>query len=185
MDTLLSYYIGEIITRVIPGIIVIGLYGSKFVTVVNSSSHDSSTFLTICIILIAWLIGLTLDIFFFAVGGFFLKLKRLSWFHGKLLTEKDALRPDKHPNKESDAQKCNRLQLMLINPTRALFRVMLCISIITIFSPPTTDFGFQWSRYNIYSIGGALAFFVCWGWSIYARAKPANSACNCESLREN
>src|ERR1039458_4982054 len=61
MNTLLSSFFYDGICRLIPGIVVIGLYGKHLLTRADHALHASSVFLTVCTFLVAWLIGATLD----------------------------------------------------------------------------------------------------------------------------
>jgi hypothetical protein len=174
MDTLGSHFFGDLISRLIPGIVIIGLYGKHLLIRADHAFHGPSVLLTVCIFFVAWLIGATLDTLTFRPVIALFKLVpdtwTLSWLRDKLLPnlQQGGTSAPKTGNAtpiaESDAQKYDRLQRLRMEAERALFRCMMCISALTIIWWPTTFSGVGWIRY-FYSVVGTGIFFVCWWFS--------------------
>jgi hypothetical protein len=175
MNTLLSSFFYDGICRLIPGIVVIGLYGKHLLTRADHALHASSVFLTVCTFLVAWLIGATLDTLTYWPIVALLKKVRNNW--PVLPRLRDELVPNyqqggtaapksgtEGQKTETEAQKFERLQHVRMQAESVLFRSMFCISTITIFWWPTTFSGVGLTRY-FYSIGGIGVFLVCWWYS--------------------
>ena len=183
MDTLLSSFFYDGICRLIPGLVVIGLYGKDLLFRADHALHSPSIFLPVCIILVAWLIGVTLDTLTFWPIVALLKKVPKNWPglsrlrvelvpncqpRGTAATKTDSAAPIP----ESDAQKFVRLQCVKMDAERTLFRSMLCISAFTIFCWPTTFSDVGLTRY-IWSFVGTAVFLLCWWYSREA-LKPTN-----------
>lgn len=179
MDTLfLSNFFYDGICRLIPGIVVIGLYWSHLVIRAHCKlqTTSASVFLAVCIFLTAWLIGATLDTGVYAVGNYTLKQGKLGAWLSQVVKEplpeqqqaqadtQEASTDTKKP--ETDAQKFERLFRVKGRAERVLFRTMMCISFFAILKPPKQfldgkyTHSHWWTR--LMSIICFATFYVCW-----------------------
>jgi hypothetical protein len=161
---------------VIPGIVVLALYGKNLFNHADHLLKGSEASRAFCIFLTAWLIGLTLDLGVFAIGSIALTNAQkicpiLSPFCEKLLPkdqpgESDTKKPDTYARQnENDSQKSERMLHERFLGEKILFRVMLSISVITIFWPPIT-FLPTWRLF--YSFVATAVFLGCWLWRVYS-----------------
>jgi len=149
MDTLISNFFHDGICRLIPGIVVICLYWTNLVTSVhNALNKGSSVFLAVCILLIAWGIGATLDTMTFApafdypqIRQALFRTNQLAEFNAKKAetlaqNSTNQLRGLVAQTDENDAQKFERVQKVRLQAEIVLFRIMMCISFFTFLRPP-------------------------------------------------
>jgi hypothetical protein len=167
MDTLLTYYSSDVICRVIPGIIIIGLYGKHYVIRASQELPNSSSLLVVFIFLVAWLIGFMLDQVIFLLVAYPLewlsKRPRWSWVSSRC----NILLPNNQPpakehvtETKSFHGKFRYMNGVMLKGGIVLFRSLCCISVITFVWLPTIFSGVQWAR--LYSIIGAFVFLACW-----------------------
>jgi|ERR1017187_1830251 hypothetical protein len=179
MDTLILNFFHDGICRLIPGIVVICLYGNNLVTLAHKTLKNSFVFLAVCIFLIAWFIGATLDTFTFA-PAYYIPQIRNALISTNQLAKMNAQRAEALAQKdENDAQKFERVQKVRMYAEIELFRIMMCISLFTCILPPkklfsivwpsTTFSDSQWTRwYNknlrprFPGIIGTAVFLICW-----------------------
>jgi hypothetical protein len=164
MDTLISNFFYDAICRLIPGIVVIFLYGNRFGVRAHDALKNSSALLAVCILFIAWFIGATLDTATFAP---FVNIPQIA--HA-LQTNSQRVGPVsqqtentgcKTVNIETDAEKFARVQHIRQGAEIVLFRIMAFISFFTIILPPAIGSnGKPISRW----FGGIcmVVFSVCW-----------------------
>ena len=185
MDAIVNNFFYDIIARLIPGLVILLLYGNQWLATIHDTLKNSSIFPAVCIFLVAWLIGLSLDILTLCFGVFVLKtlpafvnkklpktflehLKKtlpISLWGVRFLREwslpkrPTAVREGKE--KESEAAKFARIQLFMSEAETVLFRVMFCICTTTFFwwPPVLSDVGL--TRF-IYSLVGFAVSLVCW-----------------------
>lgn len=177
MDTLFLYFFGDVICRVIPGMVIIALYAKPIFNYADHLLKNSEVSRMLCIFLTAWLIGLTVDIGSFALGNIPLNslpkmFPSMSHICDELLCKESPGKTDGQngsaaaKQNESDSQRYERMQLWKFTAEKILCRVMLCISVFTVFVPPKT-FHSKWNRFSIYSIIASVVFSGCWVWLKY------------------
>ncbi len=173
---LIQHFFTDVISRVIPGSIVIFLYFGSRVKAAVSGSHEQAILALICLAASAWLVGVILEIITFTLPLLLLKffrrgLKRAKdewskWLYNKLerLHNSLALAGEK-PWKDDSAFGRRVLKL---SAEKILFRHMLVISLWTlVYPPPALPTYLHWQWW--YSVAGFLTFLLGW---LLARVQP-------------
>jgi hypothetical protein len=171
MDALISNFFYDVICRLIPGIVVIWLYGGEIFIRASTMLRGSSISLTVFIMLIAWVIGVTLDTITFAPFYYFPKIRQ-AFFPTEQQREMDAQFTKMLSGKEeTDAQNFLRLQLVRLQAEIVLFRVMMFISAFAIVLPPTILSDDKMIS-HLYGVIGTFVFFICWWFGRNLIKKP-------------
>ncbi|MGA2280896.1 MAG: hypothetical protein ABSG80_11410 [Verrucomicrobiota bacterium] len=163
MNTLIWFFFHDAICRLIPGIIVIGLYWNHLVIRAHVAlKKEYSLFLAMCIVLIAWLIGATLDTVTFSPWyripqvAQVLKLNipqtNVTQTAGNNIVDK---------GDRGDIEKYWLVQRIRITAEIVLFRIMMVISAFIILWPPI-NLGVKSKWLRFYGLIGTIVFGLCW-----------------------
>lgn len=188
---LISEFFHEAIGRVLPGFVLMTLYGYHFLHREPRVFHHHPLFFGLAILSAAWLIGLTLDLFIFSPFFLFCKLYRRAvlLFH-KLYRKVTASRrclfifrvlfflhkiyrtvtalprepAEKRPPEEQNRDKAlDAIRLRKYMGEKILLRSSAVVSIITIFCPPPLITNeAPFEWHAFYGVILWLGFTVCW-----------------------
>jgi hypothetical protein len=176
---LISEFFYDGISRVIPGLTVIALYGRYILQNAFSDFRDASIVLVICIFLAAWVIGAIIEMVTFDPWAFLIRWlsKLMKWAiakakhhaidKSKSWLEKTLLLPvHKIPDKLKDNPRRLR-QIYKQGAEKIMFRCLWAISVFTYFKHPEPFWGIEWNP--CFSIIGAVSFglaYIFW-WFAY------------------
>lgn len=186
MNDLISEFFIDIITRIIPGFIILALYPDKLFNSVFAEFQNTPILLIPGLIGAAWVIGFAIEQASYLIGAWPIRLfcrKKTSCFLSLIgnHTPSDCFKTNnKDLEKDFKFFKFNRRHQQKQAGERIFFRVMCAISIFTGFHPPTLKLlsGDNWPPLSIchyiplYSFLGALIFGAAWFWIVFSPSPP-------------
>lgn len=178
MNELVSEFFIDIITRIIPGFVILGLYPDKLFHTVFLKFQNLPFLLIPCLIGAAWVVGFTVERITYVPFAIICFFRRKNKRSDHLIADRpyaDFFKTKHKKVEESfDYFKFNRRHQLKLDGEKIFCRVMCAISLASCIWPPTSTLlkcG-QWPLFRVlchaipvYSFFATLVFGAAWLWA--------------------
>jgi len=164
---LASQFFHEAISRIIPGLVILALYGHSFVSKAVTVFHESSILPGMGILVAAWLIGVVVDNFGFVPFAYLLERLSFNKTFGNVF--KKLLKVEQTPDVETPNDE-ERMHIQKFDAEKTMYRTLWMLFFFTLVVPPSFSAEYKWRCW--YGVFGFVALYSAWVWAI---ANPYNA----------